>query len=83
MKFKEVDSSNPCADCQYDLTKEREKDKKVKPKQVFDFKNSDSKKQNDKKVPKGHHRMPDGSIMKDSDMKKKNKKTKKNKYSSY
>ena len=23
-----------------------------------------------KKVPKGHHKMPDGSIMKDSDMKK-------------
>ena len=28
---------------------------------------------NKKKVPKGSHRMPDGSIMKDSDMKKKGK----------
>ena len=35
----------------------------------------------DKKVPKGYHRMPDGSIMKDSAMKKKvvKKKVKKNK----
>jgi len=78
MKFKEVDSSNPCADCQYDLNKEREKDKKIKPKQVFDFKNTDSKKQKNKKVPKGSHRMPDGSIMKDSDMPSKGK-SKKNK----
>ena len=29
-----------------------------------------------KKVPKGSHRMPDGTIMKDSDMKKKSNKTK-------
>jgi len=32
-----------------------------------------------KKVPKGSHRMPDGSIMKDSEMKK-SKKKKKSKY---
>ena len=74
MKFKPVDSTNPCADCQYDLIKERNKDKKLKPKDVFDFKNSDSENQKNKKVPKGSHRMPDGSIMKDSAMKKKGKK---------
>ena len=39
--------------------------------------NDDKKKKSDK-VPKGFHRMPDGSIMKDSDMKKK--KTKKSTY---
>jgi hypothetical protein len=33
----------------------------------------------DKKVPKGSHRMPDGSIMKDSDMKKKKTSSKKKK----
>jgi len=38
-------------------------------------KKTDKKKTN-KKVPKGSHRMPDGSIMKDKDMKKKNKKKK-------
>jgi len=34
-----------------------------------------------KSIPKGYHRMPDGTIMKDSDMKKKvvKKKVKKNK----
>ncbi len=52
MKFKKVDSSNPCADCQYDLIKERNKDKKLKPKDVFDFKNSDSKNQKNNKKSK-------------------------------
>lgn len=33
-----------------------------------------SKKKQPKKVPKGSHKMPDGSIMKDKDMKKKKKK---------
>ena len=33
----------------------------------------------DKKVPKGFHRMPDGSIMKDSDMKNMKKKVVKKK----
>jgi len=32
---------------------------------------------NHMKVPKGMHRMPDGTLMKDSDMKKKKKSTKK------
>ena len=31
----------------------------------------------DKKVPKGSHKMPDGKVMKDSDMPKESKKTKK------
>lgn len=78
MKPKKIDSSNPCEDCQFDLVKEKNKDKKVKPKQVFDYNNKNNQKQ-EKKVPKGSHRMPDGSIMKDSDMKKK----KKNKKSNY
>ena len=33
-----------------------------------------------KKIPKGYHRMPDGTIMKDSDMKKTKKDKKKKKY---
>jgi len=58
-------------------------DKKIKPDKIFDGYNSKSKKKSDK-VPKGFHRMPDGSIMKDSDMKKKKtKKTKKTKKSTY
>ena len=37
------------------------KPNKINPKEIFDTKD----------VPKGSHRMPDGSIMKDKDMKKK------------
>ena len=38
-----------------------------------------TKKQSKGKVPKGSHRMPDGSIMKNKNMKKKNKGKKKTK----
>ena len=66
-------------DC-YNLEEVTEDQKKVKAKDVFDSytppkKSKDNKKNNKAKgrVPKGSHRMPDGSIMKDSDMKKKKK----------
>ena len=75
-------------DC-YNLEEVTEDQKKVKAKDVFDSytppkKSKDNKKNNkaNKKskktkpkgrVPKGSHRMPDGSIMKNSDMKKKKK----------
>jgi len=50
----------------------------------FGGKKKKEKKKTEKKVPKGSHRMPDGSIMKDSDMKKKSSmKTSSMKTSSY
>ena len=48
--------------CQYNIQEDVVDQKKVKEKDVFD-------KGTKKKVPKGSHRMPDGSIMKDKDMK--------------
>ena len=69
-------------DC-YNLEEVTEDQKKVKAKDVFDSytppkKSKDNKKNNNTgrkkgRVPKGSHRMPDGSIMKNSDMKKKKK----------
>ena len=67
----------------YDIKKAIEP-KGIQPKEVFDNyvkddkKNSKANKKKTKKkpkgrVPKGSHRMADGSIMKDSDMKKKKK----------
>ena len=66
----------------YDIKKAIEP-KGIQPKEVFDNYVKDDKKKPKKKtkpkkkpkgrVPKGSHRMPDGSIMKDSDMKKKKK----------
>ena len=71
----------------YDMVGSVEKDKKIKHSEVFG-KGTGKKptgkkptaKGTKKRVPKGSHRMPDGTIMKDSDMPKKNKKkqTKKN-----
>jgi hypothetical protein len=64
------------------LEKVQEDAKKIKSKDVFEgYKAPKSKSKGSKskgKVPKGYHRMPDGSIMKDSDMKKG--KSKKSKY---
>tara|TARA_R110002110_G_scaffold392219_1_gene605706 strand:- start:421 stop:642 length:222 start_codon:yes stop_codon:yes gene_type:complete len=54
----------------YDMKGSVDKDKKVKQSEVFG-------KTKSKPVPKGSHRMKDGSIMKDSDMKKPKKPTKK------
>jgi len=59
----------PNGECQHEVPKAVAENKKVKPKEVFGPKYNEKK-----KVPKGSHRMPDGSIMKDSDMKSKKKK---------
>lgn len=45
----------------FNLPKKNEEDKKVNPKKVFKGYTAPSGK---KKVPKGYHRMPDGSLMK-------------------
>jgi len=79
----------------YTLTKKMEKDKEIRPADVFEGykapvkgkkkcpkghkvckcgKKKGQKVGASKPVPKGSHRMPDGSIMKDSDMPKKKKK---------
>tara|TARA_R110000803_G_scaffold77910_3_gene142857 strand:+ start:4918 stop:5169 length:252 start_codon:yes stop_codon:yes gene_type:complete len=74
---KKAKKTRPAPKDYFDMKGSVEKDKKVKPKEVFGkdaVKKKPNKKPN-KKVPKNSHRMPDGSIMKDSDMPKK--KTKK------
>tara|TARA_R110000803_G_scaffold38352_2_gene82855 strand:- start:32 stop:256 length:225 start_codon:yes stop_codon:yes gene_type:complete len=58
----------------FDMKGSVEKDKKVKMKDVFGT-DKGKKSNNKKKAPTGYHYMPDGKLMKDSDMKKK--KTKK------
>jgi len=58
----------PNGECQHEVPKRVEESKKIKPKEVFATLPKTKAK---KKVPKGSHRMPDGSIMKDKDMKKK------------
>ena len=62
----------------YDMAGSVEKDKKVKQSDVFGKtgKAKAKPKAKSKKVKKGYHRMPDGTIMKDSDMKKDKKKKK-------
>jgi len=66
----------------YDMEGSVEKDKKVKQSDVFGktgkakAKPKAKPKAKSKKVKKGYHRMPDGTIMKDSDMKKDKKKKK-------
>ena len=57
------------------MSSKKDNDKVVKPKEVFEgYKDKKkTKKKKLKPVPKGSHRMPDGSIMKDSEMKKKTK----------
>ena len=57
----------PNGECQHEVPKRVEQSKKIKPKEVF----ATLPKKKKGKVPKGSHRMPDGSIMKDKDMKKK------------
>tara|TARA_R110000803_G_scaffold29191_7_gene66827 strand:+ start:944 stop:1186 length:243 start_codon:yes stop_codon:yes gene_type:complete len=65
-----------CTSCdaplQYDIPKGIADDKKVDQREVFGKSKSKSK-----KVPKGSHRMKDGTIMKDKDMPKGKKKVKK------
>jgi len=65
----------------YDMAGSVEKDKKVKQSDVFGKTGKAKAKPKSKaKIPKGYHRMPDGTIMKDSDMKKTKKDKKKKKY---
>ena len=80
MKLKKIDACDPNAPWQLDLKIKNDKSKRLKPKDVFDYKKEEpsDKQSNNKKVPKGSHRMPDGSIMKDKDMKPKKKKKKSN-----
>lgn len=62
----------------FDMKGSVEKDKKVKMKDVFGSdqgKNKTSSKKK-KKAPPGYHYMPDGKLMKDTDMKKKKPKKK-------
>ena len=61
----------PDGQCQHEVPKRVEESKKIKPKEVFGANYKPKPKPKKKKVPKGSHRMPDGSIMKDKDMKKK------------
>jgi hypothetical protein len=61
---------------QINIMKELNDDKKIKPEKLFEGYSQPKKKPKKKRLPKGSHRMPDGSVMKDSDMKKKDKKTK-------
>ena len=76
------ESCGVCGQGQHKVPDSVKESKKVKPKDVFG-KNYSSSKAEKSKVPKGSHRMPDGTIMKDSAMKsKKSKKTKKTKRSS-
>jgi len=55
---------------QIDIKKDLEEETKIKPEKIFDGYNKKPKKKVKGKVPKGSHRMPDGSIMKNSDMTK-------------
>ena len=56
----------------YNLEDKLKKDKTVKQKDVFQTDPSKKKsKTKSKKIPKGYHRMPNGRLMKNSDMTKK------------
>tara|TARA_R110000796_G_scaffold71323_3_gene161717 strand:+ start:571 stop:855 length:285 start_codon:yes stop_codon:yes gene_type:complete len=78
-KMKECPSDG--GKCQHEVPKAVEEATKIKPKEVFgdNYKSTPKKSKGrntskagprPKKVPKGSHRMADGSIMKDSAMKK-------------
>ena len=65
-----------CGGTQHNIPQANDEFKKVKSKDVFEqaptkSKPTKSKPKKNTKVPKGSHRMPDGSIMKDKDMKSK------------
>ena len=64
------ESCGVCGQGQHKVPDSVKESKKVKPKDVFGKNYSPSKAG---KVPKGSHRMPDGTIMKDSAMKSKKK----------
>lgn len=58
-----------CGDTQHKVPQAVKENKNVKPTEVFGSAYTKPK-SSSSKVKKGSHRMPDGSIMKDSDMKK-------------
>ena len=62
--------NNPLVDKLQKMSYKKDNPPKISNKKMFV--SSDNKKE--KKVPKGYHKMPDGSLMKDKDMKKKKKK---------
>jgi hypothetical protein len=72
----------PCLECAYKNPKnnpmvdklQKMAYKKDNPPKISNKKMFVSNNKKDKKVPKGSHKMPDGSLMKDKDMKKKKKK---------
>ena len=71
-KIKQMNKSIPTykQPLQHDVEKAQQKEK-INPKKIFESSNNNNKKKKKVKVPKGSHRMPDGRIMKNSDMKKK------------
>jgi len=65
-----VYDNNEC----FNLVKKQTEEKKINPKKVFKGYTAPSgqkKKKGKGTLPKGSHKMPDGTIMKDSNMKKK------------
>lgn len=79
--YKPIDNNvgmlRPTVGLQMPVANAIQEEKKI-PKNIF-VKPEEPKKTTKKKVPKGSHRMPDGSIMKNSDMKKTKNGTKSNK----
>ena len=69
-KCSPVDNCKPDAPMQFKVGESVKKNSRLKSKDVFD------KPKEKKKVPKGSHRMPDGTIMKDKDMPKAKSKSK-------
>jgi hypothetical protein len=68
----------------YDMKGSVDKSKKVKQSEVFGKQSKPKQsKPKKKKAPPGYHYMPDGKLMKNSDMKKKSKKKDSKKKSSY
>jgi len=69
----------------FDLKDRVKRDNRVSHKEVFGMPKKSPNKKTTKKIPKGMHVMPDGTLMKDSDMPKKTKSKKKStkKKSSY
>lgn len=67
-----LNNGQPNSALQFKVKESIAQSKKVRSKNVFDYKGLSNKSVNKKqKVPKGSHKMPDGTIMKDKDMKKK------------
>ena len=74
-KCSPVDNCKPDAPMQFKVRESVKKNSRLKSKDVFDKPKGQEEKKK-KKVPKGSHRMPDGTIMKDKDMPKAKSKSK-------